>query len=326
MIMRWAAIGHNSFLYICRGCCSFRCFALQAVNLLICILFCRLFARSRDQRRLVLKEGNCNISLGNVRRRRRRFLHDIFTTLLELRWRYHLLMFSCVFLITWILFAAIWYIILVLHKDHEHANDPDWTPCMVEVYDFVTALLFSIETQHTIGYGSRSMGTTCPEAVILLMVQSCAGVFFQSLMTGIIFAKLSRPKNRSSTIRFSKNAVVCQRDGRFCLLFRVADMRKSHIVSAVVRAVMVKNVITKEGEPLPLAQSLLKTEAENGGEDNSLYLLWPTTVIHWIDEDSPFWKMSAEEMLSERFEIVVFLEGTIESTGMTTQVLLTLWI
>ena len=75
--------------------------------------FCRLFARSRDQRRLVLKEGNCNISLGNVRRRRRRFLHDIFTTLLELRWRYHLLMFSCVFLITWILFAAIWYIILV---------------------------------------------------------------------------------------------------------------------------------------------------------------------------------------------------------------------
>ena len=97
-------------------------------------------------------------------------------------------------------------------------------------------------------------------------------------------------------------------------------MRKSHIVSAVVRAVMVKNVITKEGEPLPLAQSLLKTEAENGGEDNSVYLLWPTTVIHWIDEDSPFWKMSAEEMLTERFEIVVFLEGTIESTGMTTQV------
>ena len=164
------------------------------------------------------------------------------------------------------------------------------------------------------------METKCPEAIVVLMLQSCTGVFFQSLMTGIIFAKLSRPKNRSSTIRFSKNAVVCQRDGRFCLLFRLADMRKSHIVSAIVRAVMVKNVITKEGEPLPLAQSLLKTEAENGGEDNSVYLLWPTTVIHWIDEDSPFWKMSAEEMLTERFEIVVFLEATIESTGMTTQV------
>ncbi len=39
-----------------------------------------------------------------------------------------------------------------------------------------------------------------------------------------------------------------------------------------------------------------------------------------LDENSPFWKMSAEDFLTERFEIVVFLEGTVESTGMCTQV------
>ena len=250
---------------------------------------CRLYARSRDQRRLVLKEGECNISLGNVPRRKRRFLHDIFTTLLEIRWRWHIVLFSLVFLITWFIFGVIWYIIAIIHKDDEHdEDDPNWTPCVVGVFDFVTALLFSIETQHTIGYGTRSMNDNCPEAIIILMIQSCTGVFFQSLMTGVIFAKLSRPKGRANTIRFSKNAVVCQRDSKFCLLFRVADMRKSHIVGGSIRAVLVKNVITKEGEPIPLAQSELYTEAENGGDDHNIFLLWPTTVCHVIGKDILF--------------------------------------
>jgi potassium inwardly-rectifying channel subfamily J, other len=49
-------------------------------------------------------------------------------------------------------------------------------------------------------------------------------------MTGLVFAKLSRPKKRAETLLFSKNAVICRRDGQLCLLFRVGDMRKSHIV------------------------------------------------------------------------------------------------
>jgi len=49
-------------------------------------------------------------------------------------------------------------------------------------------------------------------------------------MTGLVFAKLSRPKKRAETLLFSKNAVVCKRDDELCLLFRVGDMRKSHIV------------------------------------------------------------------------------------------------
>jgi len=49
-------------------------------------------------------------------------------------------------------------------------------------------------------------------------------------MTGLVFAKLSRPKKRAETLLFSKNAVICKRDDQLCLLFRVGDMRKSHIV------------------------------------------------------------------------------------------------
>lgn len=53
---------------------------------------------------------------------------------------------------------------------------------------------------------------------------------WKALMTGLVFAKLSRPKKRAETLLFSKNAVICKRDDQLCLLFRVGDMRKSHIV------------------------------------------------------------------------------------------------
>ena len=49
-------------------------------------------------------------------------------------------------------------------------------------------------------------------------------------MAGVIFAKLAKPKHRANTIMFSRNAVVCLRDGEHCLIFRVADMRSSQLV------------------------------------------------------------------------------------------------
>ena len=123
---------------------------------------------------------------------------------------------------------------------------------------------------------------------------------------------------RAHTLTFSNKAVICLRDGCYCLLFRVADMRKSQIVAATVRAMMVKNRISKEGELLPLSQVPLEVNAESG--DYNIFLVWPVTVVHKIDDKSPLWGVSAEQLISEQFEIIAILEGTIESTGMTTQV------
>lgn len=53
--------------------------------------------------------------------------------------------------------------------------------------------------------------------------------------------------------------------------------------------------------------------------DEQLFLLWPTMAVHVIDQDSPMYGLSAADLLNERFEVVVVLEGTTESTGQTTQ-------
>lgn len=204
----------------------------------------RLYA-NRRRRRLVFKDGSCNVTSGNVTNLKRKYMIDIFTTLIDMRWRYNLLMFALAFVVSWVLFAVVWYVIAVAHGDHLHPPSADaaddWQPCVDNVYDFVTALLFSVETQHTIGYGFRVMTPRCPEAVIFLMIQSCTGVFVQCLMTGLIFAKLSQPKKRAHTIMFSQKAVISQQDGKNRLLFRVGDMRRSHFVGTSIRALMVKD-------------------------------------------------------------------------------------
>ncbi len=40
--------------------------------------------------------------------------------------------------------------------------------------------------------------------------------------------------------------------------------------------------------------------------------MWPLTIEHYIDENSPFWTISADDLRKERFEIAVILEGIVE--------------
>lgn len=71
------------------------------------------------------------------------------------------------------------------------------------------------------------------------------GVFIQAFMVGIVFAKLARPIKRAQTLLFSRNAIICHRDGIPCLMFRVGDMRKSHIIEAHVRAQIIRKKVSK---------------------------------------------------------------------------------
>ncbi|XP_065161797.1 G protein-activated inward rectifier potassium channel 3-like isoform X2 [Atheta coriaria] len=277
------------------------------------------FNARRIRKRVVFKHGDCNVIQGNVAKRRRRYLQDIFTTLVDAQWRWTLLVFSMNFLLSWLAFAVVWYLICYLHDDLNPANidNDEWTPCVTGIRSFMSIFLYSVETQHTIGYGGRLPTEECPLAVIVLCIQSITGVMIQAFMVGVVFAKLSRPKKRTQTLLFSRNAVICLRDGVLCLMFRVGDMRKSHIIEAHVRAQLIRQKVTKEGEHLPFYQTELKVGGD--GEEDKIFFIWPTTIVHKIDHTSPLYSMCATDLLRERFEIVVILEGVIESTGMTTQ-------
>jgi potassium inwardly-rectifying channel subfamily J len=65
--------------------------------------------------------------------------------------------------------------------------------------------------------------------------------------------------------------------------------------------------VTQEGELLPYCQHELTVGGD--GEEDKIFFIWPTTIVHNIDPSSPLYLLSAAEMIRERFEIVVILEG-----------------
>ncbi|XP_063812639.1 G protein-activated inward rectifier potassium channel 2 [Pseudophryne corroboree] len=270
----------------------------------------------RKIQRYVRKDGKCNVHHGNVRETYR-YLTDIFTTLVDLKWRLNLLIFVMVYTITWLFFGMIWWLIAYIRGDLDHLQDKDWNPCVDNLNGFVSAFLFSIETETTIGYGYRVITDKCPEGIILLLVQSVLGSIVNAFMVGCMFVKISQPKKRAETLVFSTNAVVSMRDGKLCLMFRVGDLRNSHIVEASIRAKLIKSKQTKEGEFIPLNQTDINVGYDTG--DDRLFLVSPLIICHEINEHSPFWDISKAQLQKEDLEIVVILEGMVEATGMTCQ-------
>lgn len=53
---------------------------------------------------------------------------------------------------------------------------------------------------------------------------------------GIMYAKMVRPPRRASNMKFSKRAVICQRDSKLCLVFRVSDSEAIHVMNTTVEA------------------------------------------------------------------------------------------
>ncbi|XP_019572012.2 G protein-activated inward rectifier potassium channel 3 isoform X1 [Rhinolophus sinicus] len=272
--------------------------------------------RRRGRQRYVEKDGRCNVQQGNVRETYR-YLTDLFTTLVDLQWRLSLLFFVLAYALTWLFFGAIWWLIAYGRGDLEHLEDTAWTPCVNNLNGFVAAFLFSIETETTIGYGHRVITDQCPEGIVLLLLQAILGSMVNAFMVGCMFVKISQPNKRAATLVFSSHAVVSLRDGRLCLMFRVGDLRSSHIVEASIRAKLIRSRQTLEGEFIPLHQTDLSVGFDTG--DDRLFLVSPLVISHEIDAASPFWEASRRALERDDFEIVVILEGMVEATGMTCQ-------
>lgn len=75
-----------------------------------------------------------------------------------------------------------WYLISYFHGDLDSLGDKNRTVCISGIHGFAGAILFSIETQQTIGYGVRYTTENCPEAILVMMIQSSVGVMIQSFM------------------------------------------------------------------------------------------------------------------------------------------------
>uniref|UniRef100_A0A8C4X9F6 Potassium inwardly rectifying channel subfamily J member 11, like n=1 Tax=Erpetoichthys calabaricus TaxID=27687 RepID=A0A8C4X9F6_ERPCA len=276
--------------------------------------------RPKAQRaRFITKNGSCNVAHKNIREQGR-FLQDVFTTMVDLKWQHSLLIFTSAFLFSWMLFAMVWWLIAFGHGDLESPiveTSRMTPPCVTSIHSFTSAFLFSIEVQVTIGFGGRMVTEECPLAITVLIIQNIAGLLINAVMLGCIFMKTAQANRRAETLIFSKNAVIAPRNGRLSLMFRVGDLRKSMIISATIQMQVIRKSVTAEGEVIPVSQ--LDIQIENPVHTNAIFLVSPLIICHNIDRSSPLYDVSAQTLLSEDIEIVVILEGVVETTGITTQ-------
>ncbi|CAG7718977.1 unnamed protein product, partial [Allacma fusca] len=206
--------------------------------------------KSPQNLRCISKEGSIKFRIKNADGIHRWFFEDILTSLLDLKWRWTLFIFCLIYFGTWLLFALFWLSILYLNGDFtQGTSSPDRVPCIDKIKSFGAVFLFSVETQHTTGYGHYQISDECPAAIILLCIQSIVGVLLEGVCVGVVFIKVTRAKKRRATLIFSKKAVVSTRDGKRCLMFRVGDVRtKSHLVHTQVQARVIRRRTTDEGE------------------------------------------------------------------------------
>uniref|UniRef100_A0A3B4ESA4 ATP-sensitive inward rectifier potassium channel 11-like n=1 Tax=Pundamilia nyererei TaxID=303518 RepID=A0A3B4ESA4_9CICH len=269
-------------------------------------------SRSRSQRaRFITKTGSCNVAHKNIREQGR-FLQDVFTTMVDLKWQHSLLIFTSAFLCSWMLFAMIWWLLAFAHGDLEPRDpngDPGPVPCVTAIHSFTSAFLFSIEVQVTIGFGGRMVTEECPLAITVLIIQNILGLIINAVMLGCVFMKTAQANRRAETLIFSKNAVIAPRNGRPTFMFRVGDLRKSMIISATVQLQVIRRTVTSEGEVIPVCQ--LDIQVENPLRSNGIFLVSPLIISHTMERGSPLYELSAQSLASEDLEIIVILEGEI---------------
>ncbi|XP_043343746.1 G protein-activated inward rectifier potassium channel 1 isoform X2 [Cervus elaphus] len=201
----------------------------------------------KKRQRFVDKNGRCNVQHGNLGSETSRYLSDLFTTLVDLKWRWNLFIFILTYTVAWLFMASMWWVIAYTRGDLNKAHVGNYTPCVANVYNFPSAFLFFIETEATIGYGYRYITDKCPEGIILFLFQSILGSIVDAFLIGCMFIKMSQPKKRAETLMFSEHAVISMRDGKLTLMFRVGNLRNSHMVSAQIRCKLLKSRQTPEG-------------------------------------------------------------------------------
>ena len=120
---------------------------------------------------VVSKTGNYRVHTTGLSEHRRRFLADLYISLIDLPWRYAVAILFNAFLFSFLFFAVLWWLIGHTNGDFENYGHPNHTACLMGVQGFAGSILFSIETQTTIGYGFASPNADCAGTLPLVYLQ-----------------------------------------------------------------------------------------------------------------------------------------------------------
>ena len=163
---------------------------------------------------------------------------------------------------------------------------------------YIDYLYFSIETLSTAGYGDMHPQTHYGH--FIAAVELFTGIFSMSLMTGLIFARFSRPNAR---LLFADHPVISSHEGKPTLMVRFVNERHNIIGNAAARLWLLRDEVSLEGGSFRRFYELSLVRNEHP----ALALSW--TLYHVLDERSPLYGLNADDLEASGVSLVLVVSG-----------------
>lgn len=244
----------------------------------------------RSRQRLLNPDGTFNVQRTGV---------SIFTslnpyhTLLSMSWSTFLGLVLLLYFLSNVIFGALYASIgsgALVDTSSEPMNDL-----------FVRGFFFSVQTFATIGYGTIHPAGIIPN--LLVTIESYYSLLANALITGVVFARFARPTAR---IVFSKVAVVAPYRDQTGLMFRIVNGRNNQLIE-VGAVVMIARFVNENGRTVRRFDVL---ELERR-KVTFFPLAW--TVVHPIDEKSPLFGLTKQDLMATDAEILILLTAVDET-------------
>lgn len=182
-------------------------------------------------------------------------------------------------------FAFIYYLIGVEHLTGIDKSDP--------LNEFIDVFFFSSQTFTTVGYGR--IAPVGFMASLVATFEAFLGLLTFAIATGLFYGRFSRPR---AYLRFSDDTIIAPFQGTTALMFRLAPYKNNALTDAEVIVSTAIEVI-ENGIP---KSNFYRLEIQMS-KINTLALNW--TVVHKIDENSPFFGFTEQDFKNTDIEIIV---------------------
>ncbi|MBS3914384.1 MAG: hypothetical protein KG003_07790 [Bacteroidetes bacterium] len=224
---------------------------------------------------------------------------DIFHKLTTMKWSKFFLMVFVAYIATNVLFAGIYYYLGVENLGME-PSDNFWK-------DFGEAFFFSTQCLTTIGFGRVSPHGFWTN--IVASTEGLVGLLAFAVATGLLYGRFSRPK---AHLLHSDNVLISPYRGtQRAAMFRIASKRKYSITIENTVSVSLGMNDESDGQ-LRRRFYVLDLELD---KINFMNLSW--TIVHPIDEKSPLWGKTMEDLVNARTEFIVLFKALEETTSQT---------
>jgi len=236
--------------------------------------------------RFINKDGLPNVNRKGVNIFNR---YSWYHTMLELSSFQFISYLVIAYILVNLFFALIYYLIGVEHLTGIDKSNP--------VNEFIDVFFFSSQTFTTVGYGRIApVGFT---ASLVATFEAFLGLLTFAIATGLFYGRFSRPR---AYLKFSEIAVIAPFKEASALMFRLAPYKNNALTDAEVVITTAIEVVENGISRSNFYQ--LKTQFS---KINTLALNW--TIVHEIDEESPFYGFSEEDFKNTGIEIIVHIRA-----------------